>query len=225
MKILFKYPTRSRPEWFIKTLGLYYARVSDKCNFEFVVTLNDDDESMKQMRVVSLMKSITNLNFYYGDHQDKIDACNADVDKCKDWDILILVSDDMIPNKQDFDLDIVKLMQDHFPDTDGAIHLNDGKFGKNRTITLSIIGRKLYERFNYVYHPSYRSFYCDNEFTDVVKALGKCYYDNRVLIHHDWCGGPNSKDALYRRNSAMGDPDKQTYLTRKAAGFPMEIMI
>ncbi|MEK0368719.1 MAG: hypothetical protein QQN62_03825, partial [Nitrosopumilus sp.] len=135
-------------------------------------------------------------------------------------DILVLVSDDMIPVVQDFDKVIVSSMQKYFPDTDGALHFNDGLFGKDKTITLSIIGRKLYERFGYVYHPAYKSFYCDLEFTDEVYKMKKAIYISQVIIEHKWHGGLKSCDALYRRNSGMGMPDEEVYNRRKLLGFP-----
>ena len=220
MKILFKYPTRSRRDWFQKTLVTYYNMVSDNCDFEFVITLNNDDESMNDAKIRTFMDKIVNLSYVYGDHKTKIDACNADIDLKKDWDILILVSDDMIPIVKGFDQIIVELMEKYFPDTDGALHFNDGYCGGKNTITYSIIGRKLYEKIGYVYHPSYKSFWCDCEFTDVVRKMKKYHYDERIIVKHVWSGGKNSKDPLYRRNTRMGEKDKSIYDTRKSRGFP-----
>jgi len=219
MKILFKYPTRQRPEWFKKTLLTYYDKMSKGCNFTFLITCDTDDTSMNNMPMRDFMDKMPNLVYNFGEHISKIDACNADISLVTDWDILVLVSDDMIPTDKNFDTIISTMMERHYPDTDGALHFNDGLFGKDRTITLSIMGRKLYKRFGYVYHPDYKSFYCDNEFTDVVYALGKCHYNSFVVIKHEWSGGPNSKDSLYRRNSGM-EGDASVYKRRKALGFP-----
>ncbi len=221
MKILFKYPTRSRSDWFKKTLGTYYEMMSNDCDFEFVITLDQDDVTMNNNSMRKFLNNQPNLSYLYGKSKTKIEACNADIDRVREWDVLVLVSDDMIPMKKDFDKIIVELMTIHFPDTDGALHFNDGKFGKDRTITLSIVGRKMYERFGYVYHPAYRSFYCDNEFTDEVYALNLCHYDPRVIVKHKWHGGPKSKDSLYRRNSSMKG-DEAIYNRRKLLGFPKE---
>lgn len=220
MKILFKYPTRNRCEWFKETLSKYYSKVSEDCNFEFVVTLNRDDVSMQTPEIRKYMRSISNLSYFYGDHKTKIEACNADVNLEKEWDILVLVSDDMIPVVRNFDQIIIKHMTEHFPDTDGALHFHDGYCGQDNTITYSIIGRKLYETLGYVYHPSYKSFFCDNEFTDVVRKMNKYHYDPTIIVKHKWRGGRNSSDALYRRNSRMGSDDGKIYSRRKQLGFP-----
>jgi len=186
--------------------------------FEFVVSLNEDDKTMNNDSMRKFMDRIANLSYFYGNHTNKIAACNADIDLKKEWDILVLVSDDMIP-KKNFDKTIIENMIKFFPDTDGALHFNDGYCGKDRTITFSIIGRKLYESLSYVYHPDYKSFYCDNEFTDVVRKLKKVHYDNRVIVQHKWTGGGNSSDELYRMNTKLGKDDDKTYSRRKKLGF------
>lgn len=220
MKILFKYPTRNRPEWFTKTLSTYYNMISHRCDFEFVVTLNSDDKSMNNPQMQEAMDKINNLSYFYGDHKNKIAACNADIDLEKEWDIIALVSDDMIPIVSSFDRVICGLMQKYFPNLDGALHFNDGYCGGKNTITFSILGRKLYEKIGYIYHPSYNSFYCDNEFTDVVRSMKAVHYDPRVIVKHKWTGGGSSKDALYRMNTKLGKDDGKTYNKRKHLGFP-----
>ena len=196
--------------------------ISGKYDYQFLVTLDEDDVTMSDPEVRKFLDESPFLAYRYGKCKTKIEACNADMDLAGEWDVLVLVSDDMIPIVQRFDEVIVETMTEHFPDTDGALHFNDGAYGKDKTITFSIMGRKLYERFGYVYHPSYQSFFCDNEFTDEVYAMRRCVYVPRVIVRHAWHGGPRSKDALYRRNSAMGRHDKANYNRRKLLGFPKE---
>lgn len=220
MKILFKYPTRNRREWFTKTLGAYYDKISGEYPFQFLITMDCDDMQMNQSKVSDFLGELPDLDYHYGDHTSKIHAINSGMEYAQeDWDILVLVSDDMIPNVDNFDKIIVELMEQHYPDTDGALHFNDGLFGQDRTITLSIMGRVMYERFGYIYHPDYKSFFCDNEFTDEVRKLGKVHYDPRVIIKHEWKGGAKADD-LYRRSTRMGRQDEATYNERKRAGFP-----
>ena len=220
MRILFKYPTRARPNWFKNTLLTYYSMMSKHCDYAFLVTCDVDDDLMNNAAMRAFMGKMPNLVYNFGRCSNKIAACNADMELVKDWDILVLVSDDMIPIVKNFDSVIVQMMKAYFPDTNGALHFNDGFLGEDRTITLSIMGRKIYERFGYVYHPDYKSFYCDGEFTEVVYALKRCHYESTVIIKHEWHGGPKSKDSLYRRNSRLDSSDAVTYKRRKALGFP-----
>ena len=138
MKLLLKYPTRNRWKWFQKTLGLYYKKMSRDCNFQFLITADEDDITMNTPEVREFLDKQPNLIYRFGNSKTKIEACNADMDFADDWDVMVLVSDDMIPVVQDFDKIIVDNMEKHFSALDGALHFNDGLFGKDRTITLSI---------------------------------------------------------------------------------------
>jgi len=220
MNILFKYPTRNRPGWFKKTLGTYYDMMCNDIAHQFLITLDEDDGSMNNLEMLNYLNSKPRLKYHFGVHHSKIDAVNAGMDLVSDWDILVLVSDDMIPIVKDFDKIVVEMMELYFPNTDGALHFNDGLYGGDRTITLSILGRKLYEQFGYIYHPDYKSFYCDNEFTDEVYRMKKVIYNPQIIIKHLWTGGPRSADELYCRNSEMGALDENIYNRRKALGFP-----
>lgn len=224
MKLLFKYATRGRPEWFLSTLGRYYDYMSGKYPFEFVVTADKDDPSMNNEELREQLAIYRHLSLNYGYHKNKIEAMNAHMEG-REFDICVVVSDDMVPQVQDYDSIIVADMKEHFPDTDGALHYHDGLFGKDKCITFSVLGKKLYDRFGYIYHPDYRSFYCDNEFTEVVYGDGKCVYCPSRVIKHTWTGGGQSSDETYRLSTERGKQDEATYKKRKAAGFPKESVL
>lgn len=221
MKFLFKYATRNRPAWFKQTLEIYLSMLSGNHTYQFVITLDEDDVTMNNSKMKSFMDSKPGLVYHYGKHNDKIDAINANM-KGLDFDILFLISDDMIPVSSGFDLIIVEDMMKYFPNIDGALHYPDDCCNKTKenAITLTIMGKKLYDRFGYIYHSDYKSFFCDNEFRDEVYRMGKGVFIPKVIVKHVWSGGPNSKDALYRRNSKLGRGDGAIYKRRKKAGFP-----
>jgi len=219
MKILFKYPTFRRPEWFQETLIRYYHMLSMNFAYQFVISLNEDDETMNNSEMKEFMDTQPVLSYHYGNHKTKMEAINANMEGL-DFDILFLISDDMIPIVSGFDIIIVEKMCQHFPDMDGALHFNDDCCGKDRTITLSIMGKKLYDMFGYIYHPDYKSFFCDNEFTDEVYGMGKAIYIPKVIVKHDWKGWGKDRDEVYRRNTSLGKDDENTYNRRKKLGFP-----
>jgi len=218
MKILFKYATRGRPDWFRSTLSIYYNMISADCDFEFVITIDEDDESMNTPSIKAFMNGIKYLKYYYGTHKNKIEAINDNLENL-DYDILFIVSDDMIPQVKGFDKIIINDMKKNFPNIDGALHYHDGFCGKDNTITLSIMGKKLYEKIGYVYHPDYWSLYCDNEFTDVVRELDKYFYNPKVIVEHKWHGGRNA-DETYKASNRSSDHDEKVYNDRKELGFP-----
>jgi hypothetical protein len=219
MKFLFKYATRQRPDWFKKTLGLYYAKMSGEHPFQFVVTADSNDATMNNPEILAFLNSQPNLSYRFGEHAGKIEAINADMDLApEDWQVLVVVSDDMTPWVANYDRIIAALMTEHFPGLDGALHFDDGCQGRDVTITLSIMGRKLYEHFGYIYHPDYKSVWCDQEFTDQVRMLGKVHFERQIIIQHEWDG----EDELVRHNEGFFQQDKETYYRRRDAGFPKE---
>jgi hypothetical protein len=111
-------------------------------------------------------------------------------------------------------------MNQNFPDSNGAINYNvDPRLGDNwpSLITLPVIGRKLYKRFGYIYNPSYLSECCDNEQTEVFARMNKLVHVNQRPIVHEW---QKYLDSLSARNIGLGQRDRVTFESRKAAGFP-----
>ena len=220
MKFLFKYPTFRRPEWFKATLKTYIKMLSGDHDYKFIISINEDDQTMNNVDMRNFIYGqIGGVAVKYGDHADKIVAINADMDG-RDFDILFLISDDMIPIVKGFDNIIAEAMTKHFPAMDGALHFDDDCCGKDKCITLSIMGKKLYDYFGYIYHPDYKSFFCDNEFTDEVYRLNKAVYIPQVIVKHDWQGWGKDRDEVYQRNTRLGRGDEATYNRRKKLNFP-----
>lgn len=222
MKFLFKYPSRQRPGTFQKIINRYYDFLSGKHEYEFIVSLDKDDLTMNNKPIHEFLNDKKNLEVYYGNSKSKIEAINTDVDKAKtDWDILFLISDDMTPKVKGFDDIIAQNMANFFPEKDGFLHYNDGRVGK-RLATLTVMGRKMYDDWGYIYHPDYISLWCDNEQTDVARKSKKYKYFDIVLVQHDWHGGKNDgkRDKLYTRNESYFNIDKKMYEKRKRYGFP-----
>jgi hypothetical protein len=166
------------------------------------------------------------VKIFYSNNTSKIQAVNADMDKVDwNWDIVILVSDDMIPKVKGYD-DIIR--SNMTPDLDRIVWVNDGVQGYYLN-TLSIMGRKMYNSFGYIYHPSYKSLFCDNEFTDLCKGslASKCSYIETVLIRHEHfrTGFPEKNDALYQRNQRYWSEDFKNYIARKTYKYDWSIMI
>lgn len=159
MKILFKYPTRGRPEIFKEMLNMYYNKLSGKHDCYFVITMDCDDHTMNNQNIHNFLNSKKNIKYCYGNSKSKVEAINANLEDENDWDILVLLSDDMLPLFHGYDDVIVEEMMKHFPNLDGSIHFNDGRVGRVLN-TLSIMGKNLYKEWGYIYHPQYTSLWC-----------------------------------------------------------------
>jgi hypothetical protein len=211
-KILIKFATRSRPQKFASCIANILNNANQPDNLLILVSIDGDDIPMQNIREGSPI--IHNIHFVSGSSKNKIDAINRDVNECQyDWDILINFSDDQEFVIKGFDDIIRKDFAEHFPSGDGCIHYKD----KNAALmTMSIIDRKYYARFNYIYHSDYVSLWCDNEAQDVAIMLGRYKYIDNVIFHHNHPGwGLGAMDEQYRRTEAFYHQDEQTYLRRK----------
>ncbi len=220
-RILIKYPTRQRPEQFLKTLKGYIDKANDNSRIEYLISIDEDDLSMNNHEVIDAALSFSEgITIWKGKGVSKIEACNRNIQKAfKDWDILLLVSDDMECIAQGWDDRLISDMQRNFPTTDGCLWYHDG--AQQSICTLSCIGRNYYDRFGYIYHPSYKSFFCDNEFTDIATNHRKMKLIPRMIIKHQhpsWDGNMKD-DALYQRNNKFWAEDEANYHKRKANGF------
>jgi hypothetical protein len=219
MKLLIKFPTRNRKNKFFKVLKQYQNLCEDLTNTHFLITLDNDDESMSSSEVDHIFNTFKNVKVIYGNSDSKIHAVNRDIELSDDWDIVLLASDDMTPKVKGYDNIIRNKMKELYPDTDGILWFNDGHQG-NKLNTLCILGKKYYDRFGYIYHPDYKSVWSDNEFMMVGNLLEKQTYFDEVIIEHehpDW--GYGSRDVIHQVNSKNENHDKLLFMKRKENNF------
>jgi hypothetical protein len=127
-RICFKYATRKRPDQFKSTLETYLSLLSRKHDYHFVISMDSDDESMNTEDIKTYLNAVRRkiqLEYYYGVSKNKIDAINRDM-VAPTFDILVLISDDMIPQVKDYDDIIVQNFKKSFPDYNGMLNFNDG---------------------------------------------------------------------------------------------------
>jgi hypothetical protein len=233
MRILLKCPTRSRPTQFLSVLRKYISLANRPDLLGVCVSCDLDDESMVATSVQHAIKNITHSvdwsEIYYGNNSSKIEAVNADIQNVPwAWDIIVIVSDDMVPQIKGYDDVLRSHMMANYADTNGILWVNDGTQG-DKLNTISIMGRAMYTSFGYIYHPSYMSLYCDTEFTDLCKGslASKCTYIPYILIRHEHpgTGFPERNDALYARNQRFWSLDMNTYISRRTYEYDWTILI
>lgn len=234
MRILLKCPTRSRPQRVVATLTRYLQFAHDPTKIGVAVSCDTTDSSMARNLVQEELHRVLAPaawhRLFYSPNTSKIEACNANMDEIDyPWDIVILVSDDMIPQVRGWDDTIRNHMQSRFPDTDGLLWVNDGCQG-DKLNTLCIYGRAMYQRLGCIYEPEYKSLFCDTELTDRCKTgdlRDKTLYIPYCLIRHEHpgTGFPQLNDALYMANQAHWSVDMMTYIRRKAYLYDWSILI
>ena len=217
MNLVIKFPTRGRADKFLNVLNRYIEFMDDKST-KIIVSCDNDDETMKKSYVIDELSAMENVTVVFGDSKTKIVACNADMEGV-DFDIVLLASDDMVPQVRGYDTIIKEAMEDYFPDTDGVLWFNDG-YQSRAMNTLCILGKKYYDRFGYIYHPDYISLWCDTEFTRVANMLGKQKYFEQVIIQHQHpAAGFGQIDNLYDENNKYNDIDMATFMRRQQNRF------
>jgi len=218
MNLLIKFPTRGRPDLFFRTLARYRGLLSGEHPARVVVSCDEDDPAMTTFEVRDRLAGMEGVEVFYNPPpQTKVTAINANV-PADGWDLLILASDDMIPERQGYDARLADLFVTHFPDGDGVLHTDDGRVGRKLN-TQVVCDRKWYARFGYLYHHAYAGLWCDNELTEVSNALGRAAYVDEVILRHRWTD-VTGQDELHRRNESHYESDARTYQARKDAGFP-----
>jgi hypothetical protein len=222
MKILMKFTSRERFKILLGCIQYYVEYANNLNDMVWLFTLDANDETFD----FNLFKEhLINLKIYdksiivLGKSESKIDAINRDVSLIKDWDILLNISDDQFPIIRGYD-DLIR--QNMKEDLDCSLWFNDSH--QDRTNTQEIIGRNYYKRFNYIYYPHYKSFFCDNEATLVGIKLEKIIYIPTTIIKHlhpSWAGNVihNGTDALYDRNQLTWDFDEYLYKEREKINF------
>lgn len=227
MKICYAFSSRSRPDKFFSALNNIVS-LSAKEDYLIIASLDADDMLMNNLDVIVKMGEYKNITYVFGESTGKVNAINKNLDLIpEDTDIIVLMSDDMVFTQWGFD-DIIRIdMQKYYPDLDGVLHYPDSTPVQDKIITMSIMGYKYFKRFGYLYHPEYTSLWCDLEFTEVAKKLGKYKYlaNTHILCHAHpvWQGGKEKYDALMTRNESFYHKDKEVYFKRLANNFDLKL--
>lgn len=233
MRFLIQFPTYKRPAKFLACFEKYVQKASGKHDIFFNINCDDGDEQCASPQFVEYVddilidRGLENIRGHvnFDKNTDKISAINSHIDP-DTFDILMVASDDMIPVLDGWDDHIARAMEKFFPNLDGALHFDDS-YTADKLITLSIMGVALYKTFGYVYHPDYKSLYCDNEFTREVKRMGKYAYVGECIIRHEHYAEKNNSntgdlDDTAKKTLRFAGRDEQVFQQRMALGFPKE---
>lgn len=213
MNILIKFPSRGRPDKFKFSLNQYINKCSNNHTLYFICSFDEDDLSMNNDEIKNYLSQYVNLSYYYGNSKSKIEAINSNIDRFN-FDILILAADDLYPIVDNYDDIIVNDMKTYFSDMDGTLHYMNPTWEERLDIGC-IMTQKYFNRFNFIYHPSYKSIYCDNEYMETAKILQKHKYISKQLFAHNFVVSDITAD----RNWVFNKEDEDNYNLRKNNNF------
>lgn len=230
MHILVKYASRSRPSRFFEGLDSIWSLALDKNNITVYCCVDTDDMTLFEadgrksqiykdgMREIFHKYNLANRIFYdEGSSHSKIDAINRPLNREIEWDILVNFSDDMRFTVYGWDEIIREGFRCNGPDR--FLHFPDST-AKNMLATMSVMGRKYFERDGYIYHPAYKSLWCDNEAMEVAKMRGcYVYMGTQIFDHYHPAYGHVPWDEQYERQQGFWNEDELTYTYRKLKKF------
>jgi hypothetical protein len=217
----------------MNTLRTYVNLAKGKHHIGVAISCDTDDGSMTRQSVQDEIRKLLSPmgwhRIFYSANKTKIQACNANMDEIDwQWDVVVLVSDDMIPRIEGWDNVIRTHMNAYFPDTNGILWFNDG-FQGDKLNTLCVYGRRMYESFGYIYEPSYKSLFCDTELTDRCRAdlAPFCKYIPYCIIRHEHpgTGFAQNMDPLYAKNQTYWNEDMHNYIRRKVYPYDWSVLI
>lgn len=221
--ILVKFATRSRPQKFAGCIANLINNAAQPDKMLILVSIDEDDLPMVDIMKQYEKAPANNIQFVCGHSKNKIDAINRDVNECAyDWDILINYSDDQEFVMQGYDDVIREQMKAHFPNGDGVLHFRDQAWKKMELMAMSIMDRKYYNRFGYIYYPEYASLFADDDALEVARKLNRYKYigDDTIIFNHLHPGyGKGEMDIQYRKTEAFYQSDEQIFIERSKKNF------
>jgi hypothetical protein len=218
-RILYKYPSRQRRKKLFDSLERFFNLVQHE-NYKVLLTLDEDDPTMSFDKF--FIRPDQKVEAVWGFSKGKIDAINRNMEHEKDWDILVLLSDDMVLQPR-FDIEILKAFEDGFS---GLAHFPDG-IANERLCTFTVMDRAYYELFGYIYNPIYKSVAADNEQHEVAVKLGRYKYIPVDIVRHlHPAYGMAPIDDLYIRNEnpVLYAEDLNTLRNRRAENFGIKTL-
>lgn len=213
---------------FFESLDSLNNNIRDRSNYRISLTLDTDDPILNCDEVIKRLYEYENVSIEWGKSDSKVHAINRSMPDY-DWDVLICWSQDMFLTMYGADdimrdafYNIINNNGDeflvHFPEMDAKEWLN----------VLYIASRKYYQRFNYIYHPSYLSLWCDNESMKVAQILGKYHYigtpglyihKNPAYTHHGI-----ERDELFNYHQSLWDVDEKNFRQRELNNFDLNLV-
>lgn len=201
--ICFNFASRSRPEKFFACL----ENLREMCGEPYYVLAKID---IDQKGAYENIRNYDEVFPKLGKSISKVHAINRDI-HIIGFDIIANHSDDMWFTKP-FTIDC---------GPDEFVHYPDQVVG-DKLCTYSIMGVDYYRRFKYIYHPAYKSLWCDNEATEVAKILGRYrYIPEQILEHRHPANGIGAYDEQYRKTERYYWIDKRVYDMRKRKNFDL----
>lgn len=215
MKISVIHPSRNRPEQAYTTIKKWTQNADGQ--IEYILCLDKDDFE-KYVPFYQEFYKRYDYNFWVPEpllHKNAIEAINYGATQVS-GDLLIVISDDFdCPEHWD-----TLLLKEIEGKSDFLLKTDDGL--QRTLVTLPILDRTYYNRFNYIYHPDYQHMHADEEMTIVAIMLGHYIKSELKFIHNHYSTGRTLKDSINDRANATWTHGQRTLDRRAMNDFGIE---
>lgn len=202
--ILFNFASRSRAHKF--NIQVYTIRQLCSQPFTILAKVDDDDPQRDQY-------DLSNATHVPGLSESKIHAINRGVPE-SGWDIIVDIADDMVFTKKGFD----NVIRQHCGPDDFLLFpekyaVSQSNKGRNELIVIMLcMGFDYYQRDKQLFHPAFKSLFCDNFATNLAKIRKRLKTVNEDIFYHAHpAAGYGKKDAQLQHTESFWNEDKATY--------------
>jgi hypothetical protein len=213
LKITIIHPTRQRPERAYEIYEHWIKNAHNPNNIEYILSVDTTDTS--DYSKFSERTYLGGDQIIRNNNRSAVDAVN-NAAKVSNGDILIVVSDDFNCHKR-WDTNILRAAQSK---TDWLMKTQDKT--QPWIITLPIMDRAFYNRFGYIYYPSYSHKFVDTDLTSVGDLLKRTINAKHLLFEHKhYSTGKNAKDAVSEKADSTWNQGEKLYLERYSRNFDL----
>lgn len=201
------HPSRSRHEAAVIAANKWSRRAGTE--IQYILSIDADDPDIEGYQKYFPRTEISAVF-----NRSAIDAINKAARLCT-GDIIVVMSDDFdCPENW-----AIKLLEATEGKTDWIAKTPDGI--QNWIITLPIMDRIYYQRFEYVYYPEFRHMFCDTEMTCVADLLQRKITLDIPFKHNHYSTGATKKDSINERADATWGQGEALFIERARKNFDL----
>lgn len=202
------HPSRGRHIQSVRTTTKWLEMSNNPENIEIIVCVDADDPQLQYYIDLYIVPILIRNN------KSSVEAINFGATGAR-GDILMVVGDDQ-DCFEGWDVAILKEVEGK---NDWILKTHDGI--QKWIITMPIMDRAYYNRFHYIYHPSYKHLFCDTELTCVADITGRKLTSNLTFPHNHYSIGKSPIDEIYRRNDATNSGGERVFIERYKRNFDL----
>lgn len=161
-KIIFKYPSKARPERFFKVIESIFNNISDNQAYKIICSFDKDDTTYFNKEFLLRLKKYIDkypIEIYFNENKGKVSAINENL-KNEKFNLLILINDWIEFKIKNFDI----ILSKQFNPYSGIVYFPSiNSLGKTKYL-LKAVSYEYFQNKGYIYNPIYKSnFYKEAE--------------------------------------------------------------